>query len=60
MVGHTGVYEAIIKAVETVDHCLGNVIDAGKTKGYEFIVIADHGNADMAINLMVHPIQLIH
>ncbi|PWH85429.1 2,3-bisphosphoglycerate-independent phosphoglycerate mutase [Brumimicrobium oceani] len=50
MVGHTGVYEAIIKAVETVDHCLGNVIDAGKTKGYEFIVIADHGNADMAIN----------
>lgn len=50
MVGHTGVYSAIIKAVETVDTCLGKVIEAGQSKGYEFIVIADHGNADMAIN----------
>lgn len=50
MVGHTGVYSAITKAVETVDTCLQDVIDAGKEKGYEFIVIADHGNADMAIN----------
>jgi 2,3-bisphosphoglycerate-independent phosphoglycerate mutase len=50
MVGHTGIYEAIVKAVETVDTCLGKVIEAGKSKGYEFIVIADHGNADMAIN----------
>ena len=50
MVGHTGVYSAIVKAVETVDTCLGKVIEAGKSKGYEFIVIADHGNADMAIN----------
>lgn len=50
MVGHTGVYSAILKAVETVDSCLGKVIEAGKSKGYEFIVIADHGNADMAIN----------
>ncbi|WP_107039343.1 2,3-bisphosphoglycerate-independent phosphoglycerate mutase [Brumimicrobium mesophilum] len=50
MVGHTGIYEAIITAVETVDSCLGRVIEAGKSKGYEFIVIADHGNADMVIN----------
>jgi len=50
MVGHTGVYSAIIKAVETVDSCLQSVIETGQKKGYEFIVIADHGNADFAIN----------
>ncbi len=50
MVGHTGVYEAIVKAVETVDSCLKDVVTAGQEKGYEFIVIADHGNADYAIN----------
>lgn len=50
MVGHTGVYEAIVKAVETVDSCLKDVINAGLEKGYEFMVIADHGNADHAIN----------
>jgi 2,3-bisphosphoglycerate-independent phosphoglycerate mutase len=50
MVGHTGVYEAIQKAVETVDTCLGEVIETGLNLGYEFLVIADHGNADFAIN----------
>jgi 2,3-bisphosphoglycerate-independent phosphoglycerate mutase len=50
MVGHTGVYEAIQKAVETVDTCLGEVIETGLSLGYEFLVIADHGNADFAIN----------
>jgi 2,3-bisphosphoglycerate-independent phosphoglycerate mutase len=50
MVGHTGVYEAIQKAVETVDTCLGEVIATGKKLGYEFLVIADHGNADFALN----------
>ena len=50
MVGHTGVYSAITKAVETVDGCLKDVIEAGIEKGYEFLVIADHGNADFAIN----------
>lgn len=50
MVGHTGVYEAIVKAVETVDTCLGEIIETGRKLGYEFIVIADHGNADFAIN----------
>ncbi len=50
MVGHTGVYSAIQKAVETVDGCLKDVVTAGLENGYEFIVIADHGNADFAIN----------
>jgi 2,3-bisphosphoglycerate-independent phosphoglycerate mutase len=50
MVGHTGVYSAIQKAVETVDACLNDVVTTGLIKGYEFLVIADHGNADYAIN----------
>lgn len=50
MVGHTGVYEAIQKAVETVDASLKTVVETGRAKGYEFIVIADHGNADYAVN----------
>jgi 2,3-bisphosphoglycerate-independent phosphoglycerate mutase len=50
MVGHTGVFEAIVKAVETVDNCLGEVVRAGLDNGYEFLIIADHGNADYAIN----------
>ena len=50
MVGHTGDYKAIQKAVETVDGCLKDVVETGKSLGYEFIVIADHGNADFAIN----------
>ncbi|MCE3295009.1 MAG: phosphoglycerate mutase [Crocinitomicaceae bacterium] len=50
MVGHTGVYEAIVKAVEAVDSCLKDVVEAAKSENYEVIVIADHGNADYAIN----------
>ncbi|HXP50804.1 MAG TPA: alkaline phosphatase family protein, partial [Bacteroidia bacterium] len=50
MVGHTGVYSAIIKAVETIDTCLQKVVEAGLSNGYSFIIIADHGNADRAIN----------
>lgn len=50
MVGHTGVYSAIIKAVETVDRCLKDVVMNGLENGYEFLIIADHGNADYAIN----------
>ena len=50
MVGHTGVYEAIEAAVKAVDKCVGEVIDAAKATGYEAIIIADHGNADNAIN----------
>ena len=50
MVGHTGVYHAIAKAVWAVDHCVKDVIEAAKANGYEAIIIADHGNADNAIN----------
>jgi 2,3-bisphosphoglycerate-independent phosphoglycerate mutase len=50
MVGHTGVYAAIEKAVVTIDACLHDTIEAAKANGYEVIVIADHGNADHALN----------
>lgn len=50
MVGHTGVYEAIKKAVKTVDECAGAVAGAARSMGYEVMIIADHGNADNAIN----------
>lgn len=50
MVGHTGVYEAIIKAVETVDSSLGKVVETALSNQYELLVIADHGNADFVIN----------
>ena len=50
MVGHTGVYEAIEKAVKAVDICLHDTIEAAKANGYETILIADHGNADYALN----------
>lgn len=50
MVGHTGVYEAIQKAVKTVDGCLKEVVEAAQANGYEAVIIADHGNADNAIN----------
>src|SRR5574344_2064911 len=50
MVGHTGVYNAIAKAVFAVDNCVREVINAVKETGYEAIIIADHGNADNAIN----------
>jgi 2,3-bisphosphoglycerate-independent phosphoglycerate mutase len=50
MVGHTGVYEAIEKAVTAVDSCLKDTIEAAKANGYESIIIADHGNADYAQN----------
>jgi 2,3-bisphosphoglycerate-independent phosphoglycerate mutase len=50
MVGHTGVYEAIQKAVRTVDECAGDVARAARASGYEVIIIADHGNADFALN----------
>ena len=50
MVGHTGVYNAIAKAVHAVDNCVREVIEAAKSNGYEAIIIADHGNADNAIN----------
>ena len=50
MVGHTGIYEAIQKAVTTVDTCAGEVVKTAIENGYEAMIIADHGNADNAIN----------
>lgn len=50
MVGHTGIYDAIRKAVATVDECAGAVVRAAREKGYDVIIIADHGNADKALN----------
>jgi 2,3-bisphosphoglycerate-independent phosphoglycerate mutase len=50
MVGHTGVYTAIVKAVETTDACLRKVVECGLELGYSFVILADHGNADKAIN----------
>lgn len=50
MVGHTGKFEAIVKAVEAVDASVRDVITAALANGYESIIIADHGNADEAIN----------
>ena len=50
MVGHTGVYDAIVKAVKAVDGCVEKVVEAAKANGYEVVMIADHGNADNALN----------
>jgi 2,3-bisphosphoglycerate-independent phosphoglycerate mutase len=50
MVGHTGVYEAIKTAIKTVDECAGDVIRAARKNGFDVMVIADHGNADNAVN----------
>ena len=50
MVGHTGIYEAIEKAVVAVDACVKDVIEVAKAQDYEAIIIADHGNADHALN----------
>lgn len=50
MVGHTGIHDAIVKAVETIDKCMSEVVDAAKANDYEVIIIADHGNADNAEN----------
>ena len=50
MVGHTGVYEAIEKAVVAIDACVRDTVEAAKANGYEVIIIADHGNADHALN----------
>jgi len=50
MVGHTGVFNAIVKAVETVDRCLKKLSETLLANGYDFLVVADHGNADFAVN----------
>lgn len=50
MVGHTGIYSAIEKAVKAVDQCVGEVVETAKANGYTVMIIADHGNADNAVN----------
>jgi 2,3-bisphosphoglycerate-independent phosphoglycerate mutase len=50
MVGHTGVFAAAIKAVETVDACVKRVVTAALAHGYTILLTADHGNADYMIN----------
>ena len=50
MVGHTGVFEAAVKAAETVDHCLGQILEHCLPMGYLFVIIADHGNSDYMVN----------
>lgn len=50
MVGHTGIYEAITEAVETVDKCVKEVVTAARKHNYSVMIIADHGNADFAVN----------
>ena len=50
MVGHTGVYEAIERAVVTIDKCVEQVVETARAHGYQTIIIADHGNADNAMN----------
>ena len=50
MVGHTGIFSAVVKAVETVDSCVEKIVTAGLQNGYTLLVTADHGNADFMIN----------
>lgn len=50
MVGHTGVFNAVVTAAETADRCTQTVVETGLANGYSFIIIADHGNADYMIN----------
>jgi len=50
MVGHTGMYEAILTAANRVDKCLRQVVQCGQKHNYSFLIIADHGNSDFAIN----------
>lgn len=50
MVGHTGVWDAVIKAVETVDTCVEKIVNAALENGYDIFLTADHGNADYMVN----------
>ena len=54
MVGHTGVFEAAVKAAETVDQCLGQIWHSCQDHGYFLVVTADHGNAEEMINPIDH------
>jgi 2,3-bisphosphoglycerate-independent phosphoglycerate mutase len=60
MVGHTGVFDAAVKAVETVDECLGRTIDAIKKMGGVALVTADHGNADQMLDYQTNDVFTAH
>lgn len=60
MVGHTGVFECAVKAVETVDECMGKVIDAVLAQGGTVCVTADHGNADQMLDPVTHDVFTAH
>ncbi len=60
MVGHTGVLPAVIKAVETVDQCLGRVLEAADRAGCRLIITADHGNAEMMIDPATGGVHTAH
>ena len=60
MVGHTGVYDAAVKACEAVDSCVGEVVDALKTVGGECLITADHGNAEQMIDPETGGIHTAH
>jgi 2,3-bisphosphoglycerate-independent phosphoglycerate mutase len=50
MVGHTGVFDAVVKAVETADYYASKVVETGRANGYSFIILADHGNSEFMVN----------
>ena len=50
MVGHTGIYDAIVSAVKTIDQLVKKVVDCAQANGYTVLITADHGNADNAVN----------
>lgn len=50
MVGHSGVFSAVVKAIEVVDECVGRIVTAALENEYELIITADHGNAELAVN----------
>src|SRR5690606_28530412 len=64
MVGHSGVFDAVVNAVETVDSCTQGVVETGLLHGYSFIVLADHGNSEYMLNddgsvNTAHPTKLV-
>ena len=60
MVGHTGVLPAVIKAVETVDQCLGRVLSSAEKVGSSVLVTADHGNCEMMIDPVTGGVHTAH
>lgn len=60
MVGHTGIFEATVTALETVDKCLGQVVDAMLSLGGEMIIIADHGNAEQMLDPVTNEVYTAH